>query len=142
MPAFILGWFPDFADPDNWLTPFASCLQSPDNGVFFCDEEMDACSWRGFLAGPRRARQLYQEIGDLYAEMVPTLPLFWEPEFIIYREGVEGWRSPPPSSSTTTCSPLARAPPVSGSTDTIIIGTTDEVHSLDANDAYAIHDWK
>ncbi len=37
----MLGWFPDFVDPDTWLTPFASCLQSPDNGVNYCDEKMD-----------------------------------------------------------------------------------------------------
>ncbi len=42
LPFFILGWFPDFVDPDTWLTPFASCVQSPDNGVNYCNEEMDA----------------------------------------------------------------------------------------------------
>jgi peptide/nickel transport system substrate-binding protein len=36
----------------------------------------------------------------------------------------------------------AGASPASGSTDTIIIGTTDEVNSLDADDAYATHDWE
>jgi peptide/nickel transport system substrate-binding protein len=34
------------------------------------------------------------------------------------------------------------AAPASGSTDTIIVGTTDEVNSLDAQDAYATHDWE
>jgi peptide/nickel transport system substrate-binding protein len=36
----------------------------------------------------------------------------------------------------------ADAQPASGNTDTIIIGTTDEVNSLDAQDAYATHDWE
>ena len=34
------------------------------------------------------------------------------------------------------------AQPAAGNTDTIIIGTTDEVNSLDPDDAYATHDWE
>lgn len=144
LPVFVLGWFPDFSDPDNWLTPFASCLQSPDNGVFYCNEEMDALLTAAAASSdPAEREQLYQEIGELYAEEVPTLPLFWEPEFITYRDGVEGVAI----SSTfefnyNVLSFSDDAEPASGSTDTIIIGTTDEVHSLDANDAYATHDWE
>ncbi len=33
-------------------------------------------------------------------------------------------------------------PPGLRQLDTIIIGTTDEVNSLDADDAYATHDWE
>jgi peptide/nickel transport system substrate-binding protein len=36
----------------------------------------------------------------------------------------------------------AGATPASGRVDTIIIGTSDEVNSLDPGDAYAIHDWE
>lgn len=144
MPAFILGWFPDFADPDNWLTPFASCLQSPDNGVNFCDEQMDELLVAAASSSdPDERAQLYQEIGDLYAEMVPTLPLFWEPEFIIFRDGIEGVDISSTIEFNYNVLTFGEdAQPASGSTDTIIIGTTDEVHSLDANDAYAIHDWE
>ena len=42
IPIFILGWFPDFADPENWLSPWGSCVQSPDMGVNYCAEKMDA----------------------------------------------------------------------------------------------------
>jgi len=144
LPVFVLGWFPDFADPDNWLTPFASCLQSPDNGVNYCNEKMDELLTAAASASDSAKRaELYKQIGELYAEEVPTLPLYWEPEFITYRDGVEG---------VTVASVFefnynvlkwgANAKPASGSTDTIIIGTTDEVNSLDANDAYATHDWE
>ena len=91
LPLFILGWFPDFVDPDTWLTPFASCIQSPDNGVNYCNEDMDALL-EGAAAATDDAERtsLYQQVGELYAEEVPTIPLFWEPEYITYRNGVEG----------------------------------------------------
>src|SRR4029077_11191729 len=33
LPLFFIGWSPDFADPDNWLSPFAASTQSLDQGV-------------------------------------------------------------------------------------------------------------
>mgnify|MGYP005846023179 CR=1 FL=1 len=144
LPFFMLGWFADFADPDNWLTPFASCLQSPDNGVNYCNEEMDdLLQWAAAATDEDERGELYQQIGELYAKEVPTIPLFWEPEFITYRDGVEGVTVGAPfefNYNVLSFGPDAQ--PASGSTDTIIIGTTDEVNSLDANDAYATHDWE
>ncbi|MFC1936403.1 ABC transporter substrate-binding protein [Chloroflexota bacterium] len=144
LPVFILGWFPDFADPENWLSPWGSCLQSPDLGVNFCQEEMDALLLKAASsADPAEREALYAQIGDLWAEQLPTIPLFWEPEFVTYRDGVEGVMIG--STFEFNYNMLyfsADADPASGSFDTIIIGTTDEVHSLDAQDAYAVHDWE
>jgi peptide/nickel transport system substrate-binding protein len=144
LPDFILGWFPDFADPDNWLSPFASCIGSPDNGVFYCNPEMDDLLTRAASASDSAVREeLYKEIGDLYAEDVPTIPLFWEPEFVTYRDGVEGVAIGSVFEfNYNVLSFSADAAPASGSADTIIIGTTDEVNSLDADDAYSTHDWE
>ena len=144
LPFFILGWFPDFVDPDTWLTPFASCEQSPDNGVNYCNEDMDALLQAAAAETDADARaDLYEQVGELYAEDVPTIPLFFEPEFITYRDGVEGIAIGAPFEfNYDVLSFGADAVPASGSTDTIIIGTTDEVNSLDANDAYATHDWE
>jgi len=144
LPMFILGWFPDFADPENWLSPFASCLQSPDNGVFYCNEEMDALLLAAASSADDAERTaLYEEIGELYASEVPTLPLFWEPEFVTYRDGVQGVLIGAPFEFNYNVLSFGEgANPASGSLDTIIIGTTDEVNSLDANDAYSTHDWE
>jgi peptide/nickel transport system substrate-binding protein len=144
LPVFMLGWFPDFVDPDTWLSPFASCLQSPDNGVNYCNPDMDKLlNDAASASDPAKRAELYKQIGVLYAEEVPTLPLFWEPEFITYRKGVEGIKIG--AAFEFNYYPLnftADAVPASGSKDTIIIGTTDEVNSLDPQDAYATHDWE
>jgi len=144
LPFFMLGWFPDFADPENWLSPFASCLQSPDNGVNYCNADMDALLQAAAAsADPAERESLYQQIGELYADDVPTIPLFWEPEFVSYRDGVEGVVVGAPFEfNYHVLSFGADAAPASGSMDTIIIGTTDEVNSLDSADAYATHDWE
>ena len=144
LPVFILGWFPDFADPETWLSPFASCTQSPDNGVNYCDPKMDDLLLRAASSSdPAEREALYKEIGIYYAEEVPTIPLFWEPEFVTYRDGVEGVKIGAPFEFNYNVLSFADgATPASGSTDTIIIGTTDEVNSLDPQDAYATHDWE
>lgn len=144
LPFFILGWFPDFADPDTWLSPFSSCIQSPDNGVNYCNEEMDALLTAAASSSDADERtDLYEQIGELYAEDIPTIPLFWEPEFVTYRDGVEGVTIGAPFEfNYDVLSFTEDASPASGSADTIIIGTTDEVNSLDAQDAYATHDWE
>lgn len=144
LPIFMLGWFPDFADPETWLSPFGSCLQSPDMGVNYCNEEMDALLLAAASSSDEAEREaLYQEIGDLWVEELPTIPLFFEPEFVTYRDGVEGVKIGAPFEFNYNELYFdADASPASGSTDTIIIGTTDEVHSLDPQDAYATHDWE
>ncbi len=144
LPVFVLGWFPDFVDPDTWLTPFASCVQSPDNGVNYCNPEMDALLQQAAAATDPAVREdLYRQIGELYATEVPTLPLWWEPEYIVYRDGIEGITIGAPFDfNYNILSFGADAVPASGSTDTIIIGTTDEVNSLDSNDSYSTHDWE
>ncbi len=144
LPLFMLGWFPDFTDPDTWLTPFASCVQSPDNGVNYCNEEMDALLQAAASATDEAERaSLYEQVGTLYAEDIPTIPLFWEPEFITYRNGVEGVAIGAPFEFNYNVLSFADGyEPASGDANTIIIGTTDEVNSLDANDAYATHDWE
>jgi peptide/nickel transport system substrate-binding protein len=144
LPFFMLGWFPDFVDPDTWLSPFASCIQSPDNGAFYCDPKMDQLLTDAASASDAAARTtLYDQVQPYYAEQAPTIPLWWEPEFITYRNGVENIKIGPPFVFSYNVLSFAEGyVPASGSTDTIIIGTTDAVNSLDPDDSYSTHDWE
>ncbi len=48
----------------------------------------------------------------------------------------------PATAAPATVAPVATTPPAASNPDTIIIGTTDKLASLDAADAYATHDWE
>jgi peptide/nickel transport system substrate-binding protein len=141
---FFIGWSPDFADPDNWLSPFAASTQSSDQGVNYANAAMDNLLQQAassFVAAQRK--QLYGRIGDIYADDVITLPLFWESGFVAYRDGIEGVAIGPPFEFNYNVLHFGdSARPASGRVDTIIIGTTYEVQSLDANDAHARSDWE
>ena len=144
LPFFILGWFPDFVDEETWTSPWADCEQSKGNGVFYCNEEFQALLVAARVETDVTKRtELYGQIQDMFAEEVPIIPLFWEPEFITWRNGVEGVAIGAPFEFNYNVLKFAEGyTPVAGTTDTIIIGTTDEVQSLDPQDSYATHDWE
>ena len=92
---------------------------------------------------PAQRNELYRQIQDMFAEEVPIIPLFWEPEFITWRNGVEGVAIGAPFEFNYNVLKFADGyTPAAGTTDTIIIGTTDEVNSLDPQDSYSTHDWE
>jgi peptide/nickel transport system substrate-binding protein len=144
IPFFILGWFPDFVDEETWTSPWADCEQSKGNGVFYCQPEMQALLEKA-RSETDTAKRIddYKAVQDKFAEEVPIIPLFWEPEFITYRNGVQGVTIGAPFEfNYNVLSFAADYTPASGSKDTIIIGTTDAVNSLDPQDAYSTHDWE
>lgn len=142
--AFIIGWSPDFVDPDNWLAPFGSLAQSPDQGVNYRNPDMDALlRTAASSSDPARRTALYRQIGDIYAAEAATLPLYWEPATIAYRDGVEGIAIGAPFEFNYHVLRFApRARPAAGDRDTLVIGKTFRVQSLDANDAHARSDWE
>lgn len=144
LPAYLLSWSPDFPDVDTWLSPFASCAQSASLGSGYCNPVMEDLLTRAAAAlDPGERAAIYDEIASLFAEEVPALPLYWEPDIISYREGVQGVVvGPTHEFDYSLLSFSENYEPASGSPDTIIIGTGDRVFSLDPNDAYSVHDWE
>ncbi|MBN1810606.1 MAG: peptide ABC transporter substrate-binding protein [Anaerolineae bacterium] len=95
-PIYILGWFPDFVFPDTWLFPWADSTQSAGLGLMYNNPDMDALLVKAATAPESEQEALYHEAQTFYAEEVVTIPLFWEPEFITYREGITGIKIGPP----------------------------------------------
>ncbi|MCC7448892.1 MAG: peptide ABC transporter substrate-binding protein [Anaerolineae bacterium] len=88
---FYLGWYPDYLDADNYLTPFADSEQGKGNGIYYNNPTMDKLLKQGTSTADLKAREdIYRQAQELYAKDTVTVPLFLEPEFIVWRAGVTG----------------------------------------------------
>ncbi|MGB8214556.1 MAG: ABC transporter substrate-binding protein [Anaerolineales bacterium] len=102
-PAGVLGWFFDYPDPSNYLDPFVynggegtnvtaaatgSDVGTPINAkaqqlvtlLQQADSETDIT----------KRTALYQQAQDIYADLVVTLPLFFQAEHVVYRSNISG----------------------------------------------------
>lgn len=90
-PIFLLGWYPDYLDPDDYLYPFYHSEQS--FLQMYANEEMDQLIEQEQTAdavdSPERI-ETFKEIQRLGATDVPTIPLFQEKPFAFARSNVEG----------------------------------------------------
>jgi len=77
MPIFLLGWYPDYIDPDDYLTPFLHSEYSGSLGVFYSNPEMDAILEEAMIEIDIAKRtDLYEEAQRLMAEEAPLVPFF------------------------------------------------------------------
>jgi peptide/nickel transport system substrate-binding protein len=85
-PACYLGWFFDYPDTSNYLDPFADSVASPGMGINYASDMMDQyLRDAGAETDPVVREQLYTDAQILYAEDVVTIPIHFEPEFVVYR---------------------------------------------------------
>jgi peptide/nickel transport system substrate-binding protein len=103
----ILGWFFDYPDSSNYLDPFVfnkgegtnitvpqtgSATGIPITGTF----EVTATQLVNLLTqaddelDPTKRAQEYQQAQQLTADLVLTVPLFFVPEYIVYRDNIQG----------------------------------------------------
>ncbi|HID88821.1 MAG TPA: peptide ABC transporter substrate-binding protein, partial [Anaerolineae bacterium] len=78
MGMFLLGWYPDYMDPDNYTYPFAASDASDDIGSYYASEQMDALFQQEQSAADLRGaerQKVFEDIQKLWAEDIPTLPL-------------------------------------------------------------------
>ncbi len=99
----VLGWFFDYPDPSNYLDPFvyngglgtnvALSAEDSDYGDPINDkaqELVDLLVQADNETDLDTRRELYQEAQEVYADLVVSLPLFFEAEHVVYRDNVMG----------------------------------------------------
>lgn len=84
-PFYVLGWFFDYPDADNYLHPFASCEGSAGLGINYCSEAMESLftAERSSVGTPEREDAL-KELQDFYAAEVVSIPLWVSPTHMVY----------------------------------------------------------
>ena len=88
-PSYQLGWFPDYSDADNYLTPFF--LTKNFLGNHFSDAEIDAnILAQAVETDPAARTQLIEDIQLQVAEQLSTVPLLQGAQVAVAGADVEG----------------------------------------------------
>jgi peptide/nickel transport system substrate-binding protein len=96
MPVFLLGWYPDYLDPDNYTSAFAECGASDDLGIFYCNEDMDELLLKARYSTDMTEReQTYAEVQDLWTTEAPTIPFTQGLLIVVTQKNVSGVKLDP-----------------------------------------------
>jgi len=90
-PFFLLGWFPDYPDTDNYLTPWADSAANAGQGVNYKNADMDKLLADARATSDKAQRtDLYAKAQAQYAKDAITVPLLIIGEYTVYKDGIVG----------------------------------------------------
>ncbi len=91
MPVFLLGWYPDYIDPDNYTAAFAGTEGSRGMGIFFSDRKWDELFTQAQKETDMKKRTaLYQKIQKMWTIEAPTAPIFQGSLFVFAKKDIQG----------------------------------------------------
>ncbi len=91
LQAYLLGWYPDYLDPDDYLTPFLDSNANGWSGTGFANETVNKLLEKAQTIVDQQERaKIYEEVQKILAEQVPYVPLFQGKLFIVTRSDIEG----------------------------------------------------
>jgi peptide/nickel transport system substrate-binding protein len=91
MGAYLLGWYPDYIDPDNYTNAFAGTAGSAGNGMFFSSKEWDALFTKEVITvDPKVRGQVFAQIQKMWTDEVPCVPLFQGNLNVFSKKNVSG----------------------------------------------------
>ncbi len=101
-PAFLLDWYPDYLDADNYIQPFLSCEKgsvekgcieggSQSQGSFFYSQQMNQLiKEEREEQDPEKRKQIFAEIQEILAKEVPYVPLWQSKDYVFAQNGITG----------------------------------------------------
>jgi peptide/nickel transport system substrate-binding protein len=97
MPAFFLGWYPDYLDPDDYTAAFAGTTGSIGMGIYFSNKYWDDLFLKEqSSADPKVRGAVFKEIQKLWTDEVPTAPIWQGDLYVFTKPSVKGVKIGPP----------------------------------------------
>lgn len=91
MDVFLLGWYPDYLDPDDYLFPFLNSAGAESLGSFYNDSTMDQLLENARVTSNVTERtEWYHEVQQKLAADVPYVPLWQAKQYAVYKKGLLG----------------------------------------------------
>ncbi len=106
-PTFLVGWYADFFDPDNYIQPFLACQEgSPETGCvegasqyqgsFYYNSRANQLIKRSRKTLDRQKRQQqFAELQEILARDVPFIPLWQNKDYAFAQNHIRGVRLEP-----------------------------------------------
>ncbi len=97
MLLFLLGWYPDYIDPDNYSSPWAHSGDASNGmGIFLNDPKMDELLDKAATTPDQPSREkVYKETQEYWTKACPTVPIFQGKLFFVVQPNVEGVKVSP-----------------------------------------------
>ncbi|PNR96302.1 ABC transporter substrate-binding protein [Petrotoga sp. 9PWA.NaAc.5.4] len=91
MGMFLLGWYPDYIDPDDYLWPFMSESGAKSMGSFYVNPYIEAVMRAARVSNDQEARtDLYHVVQQDLAVSVPYVPLWQGVETVAAKTNIKG----------------------------------------------------
>ncbi len=91
MGMFLLGWYPDYFDPDDYMWPFLESKASPSMGSYYSNKTVDQLLLDARLLSDIPGRTaLYDAVQDIMAKEAPYVPLFQGEQQVVAKPEVGG----------------------------------------------------
>ena len=91
MPIWLLGWYPDYIDPDNYTAAFAGTAGSKGLGIHFSSKKWDDKFVEGQkVTDSKKRTAIYEEIQQWWTDEVPTMPIFQGTLFMFAQKNIRG----------------------------------------------------